>query len=199
MRGFEPLPPAWKAVVLAVEHHTRMGPQRCGSTPGWIRTNDLPRIRRTLYRPSYGRREARSPDRGGSSARGVPRAGFEPASSADFTRELYPTELPRQMETVGLEPTILGLQSRSLTQFGHVPVLLQFPRIPPDGFEPPTRGFVDRCPSGRGIGAVGFEPTSTSLSGWSSTAELHPFHNPRWIRTTISGSRARRAAVAPGG
>ena len=135
MRGFEPLPPAWKAVVLAVEHHTRMGPQTCGSTPGWIRTNDLPRIRRTLYRPSYGRI-------------GVPRAGFEPASAADFTRELYPTELPRRMETVGVEPTITGLQSRSLTVWPRPPA--SSIEIPPDGVEPPACGFVDRGPSGAG-------------------------------------------------
>lgn len=57
VRGFEPLPPAWKAVVLAVEHHTRKAPLEAGNTPGWIRTNDLPRIRRTLYRPSYGRND----------------------------------------------------------------------------------------------------------------------------------------------
>ena len=34
VRGFEPLPPAWKAVVLSVEHHTRMRLGRCDPPQG---------------------------------------------------------------------------------------------------------------------------------------------------------------------
>lgn len=48
------------------------------------------------------------------------------SDSADFTRELYPTELPRRMETVGLEPTILSLQRWSLPHSATSP---EFPRM----------------------------------------------------------------------
>lgn len=102
VRGLEPLPPAWRAVVLAVEHHTRRSPHEAASTPGWVRTNGLPRIRRVLYLPSYGRIEER---RGGREQRGhagppwARRRSTEgwtrTSDSTDFTRELYASELPR--------------------------------------------------------------------------------------------------------
>ena len=98
-------------------------------------------------------------------ARKVPRAGIEPARATDFTRALYLAELPRRwMETVGVEPTIRGMQSREPNRSATSPMgLIRVHVIPPDGVEPPACGFVDRSPSWRGIGAVGVEPTTTSL------------------------------------
>ena len=127
MRGVEPLPPAWKAVVLAVEHHTRRVPLEAGSTPGWNRTNDLPRIRRVLYQLSYGRKtRPRRPTRGGRKHRGLDSnqrcRGFHPRA--------LPTELPRHS--------------------GDRPSFATSPGIPPDGVEPPAGGFVDRGPSRAG-------------------------------------------------
>lgn len=102
VRGLEPLPPAWRAVVLAVEHHTRRVPHEAGSTPGWARTNDLPRIRRVLYLPSYGRIEdIRGPAAAARNAappwarRRSTEGWTRTSDSTDFTRELYASELPR--------------------------------------------------------------------------------------------------------
>ncbi len=85
---------------------------RRGSTPGWIRTNGLPRIRRTLYRPSYGRRRG-MPRPGGRE--GVSRAGLEPATPRISPASSTLLSYLDGVETVGFEPTFLSLQGWRLS------------------------------------------------------------------------------------
>lgn len=161
MRGVEPLLTAWKAVVLAVEHHTRrVPPPRAGSTPGWDRTNDLPRIRRTLYRPSYGRQS-----RGTVAAtKRVPRAGFEPATPRISPASSTPLSYLGRMETVGVEPTFLSLQSWRLTVW---------PR-----------------PPWKAVGSLDFSNSLLHSPGWSRTTDLR-FRRPRPLRAGDRGGGSR--------
>lgn len=87
-RGVEPLPPAWKAVVLSVEHHTRVGPARGGEyarldsnqRPSAYQADALPAELRT-YRKAAARGPRRNECRGPESNQRI--RGFHPRALPD--------------------------------------------------------------------------------------------------------------------